>query len=202
MYPTQNITPLFPFLSPKVSMKRLALLLILSLCVPATLHADEASKQARVRELFALLHVEHISDQIRSSVMNQTAGIPKQLFGPDISPANKAKFDVLQEKILQTVDAQVGWRVLEPQYVRLYTDAYTEEEINGIVAFYKTPAGAAMIAKSPELSAKSIQLVQSKMAAVQPQLKQMVEDFVRDTKPTSAPPSANPATPPPASKPK
>jgi len=202
MYPTQNITPLFPFLSPKVSMKRLALLLILSLCIPITLHADDASKQAKVRELFALLHVEHISDQIRSSVMNQTAGIPKQLFGPDISPANKAKFDVLQEKILQTVDAQVGWRVLEPQYVRLYTDAYTEEEINGIVAFYKTPAGAAMIAKSPELSAKSIQLVQSKMAAVQPQLKQMVEDFVRDTKPTSAPPSANPATPPPASKPK
>ena len=183
-------------------MKRPALVLILSLCIPVTLHADDASKQAKVRELFALLHVEHISDQIRSSVMNQTAGIPKQLFGPDISPANKAKFDVLQEKILQTVDAQVGWRVLEPQYVRLYTDAYTEEEINGIVAFYKTPAGAAMIAKSPELSAKSIQLVQSKMAAVQPQLKQMVEDFVRDTKPTSAPPSANPATPPPASKPK
>jgi len=136
--------------------------------------------------------------------MSQTAGIPKQLFGPDISPENKAKFDVLQEKILQTVDAQVGWKVLEPQYVRLYTDTYTEEEINGIVAFYKTPAGAAMIAKSPELSTKSIQLVQSKMAAVQPQLKQMVEDFVRDTKPASTPtaPAAAPTTPPPATTPK
>jgi hypothetical protein len=136
--------------------------------------------------------------------MSQTAGIPKQLFGPEISPENKAKFDVLQEKILQTVDAQVGWRVLEPQYVRLYSDTYTEEEINGIVAFYKTPAGAAMIAKSPELSAKSLQLVQSRMAAVQPQLKQMVEDFVRDTKPASTPtaPAAAPATPPPATTPK
>jgi hypothetical protein len=185
-------------------MKRPALLLILSLCIPVTLHADDASKQAKVRELFALLHVEHISDQIRSSVMSQTAGIPKQLFGPEISPENKAKFDVLQEKILQTVDAQVGWRVLEPQYVRLYTDTYTEEEINGIVAFYKTPAGAAMIAKSPELSAKSLQLVQSKMAALQPQLKQMVEDFVRDTKPASTPttPAATPTTPPPATTPK
>ena len=179
-------------------MKRPALLLVLSLCLPSTLHADDASKQAKVRELFALLHVEHISDQIRSSVMNQTAGIPKQIFGPDISPENKAKFDVLQEKILQTVDAQLGWKVLEPQYVKLYTDTYTEEEINGIVAFYKTPAGAAMIAKSPDLSTKSIQLVQSKMAAVQPQLKQMVEDFVRDTRPAStpAPASATPATPP------
>ena len=178
-------------------MKRPALLLALSLCLPATLHADDASKQAKVRELFALLHVEHISDQIRSSVMNQTAGIPKQLFGPEISPVNKAKFDVLQEKILQTVDAQVGWKVLEPQYVKLYTDTYSEEEINGIVAFYKTPAGAAMIAKSPDLSTKSIQLVQAKMAAVQPQLKQMVEDFVRDTKPASTPaPATAPATPP------
>jgi len=184
-------------------MKRPTLLLVLSLCLPVTLHADDASKQAKVRELFALLHVEHISDQIRSSVMSQTAAIPKQLFGPEISPENKAKFDVLQEKILQTVDAQVGWRVLEPQYVKLYTDTYSEEEINGIVAFYKTPAGAAMIAKSPELSTKSIQLVQSKMAAVQPQLKQMVEDFVRDTKPASTPAApAAPATPPPATTPK
>ena len=83
-------------------MKRPTLLLLLSLCLPAPLHADDASKQAKVRELFALLHVEHISDQIRSSVMSQTAAIPKQLFGPEISPENKAKFDVLQEKILQT----------------------------------------------------------------------------------------------------
>src|SRR5215471_16030188 len=185
-------------------MKRPGLVLFLSLCLPASLHADEAAKQAKVRELFALLHVEHVSDQIRSNVMSQTATIPKQLFGPEISPENKAKFDALQEKILQTVDAQVGWRVLEPQYVKLYTDTYTEEEINGIVAFYKTPAGAAMIAKSPDLGAKSIQLVQSKMAAIQPQLKQMVEDFVRDTKPAAAPaaPSATPATPPPATTPK
>jgi hypothetical protein len=179
-------------------MKRPALLLALALCLPASLHADDASKQAKVRELFALLHVERISDQIKSNVMNQTAAIPQQLFGPSMSPENKAKFEAFQQKVLQTVDAQVGWKVLEPEYVQLYAQTYTEDELNGIVAFYKTPAGAAMIAKSPQLSAKSIGLVQSKMAAVQPQLKQMVEDFVRESKPASTPtsPAATPATPP------
>jgi uncharacterized protein len=183
---------------PKVSMKRPALLLALALCLPASLHADDASKQAKVRELFALLHVERISDQIKSNVMNQTAAIPQQLFGPSMSPENKAKFEAFQQKVLQTVDAQVGWKVLEPEYVQLYAQTYTEDELNGIVAFYKTSAGAAMIAKSPQLSAKSIGLVQSKMAAVQPQLKQMVEDFVRESKPASTPtsPAATPATPP------
>lgn len=178
-------------------MNRPALLLALSLCLPATLHADEASKQAKVRELFALLHVERISEQVKNNVMSQTATIPKQLFGGEMSPENKTKFEAFQKKVSQTVDAQVGWKVLEPEYVKLYADTYSEEEISGIVAFYKTPAGAAMIAKSPQLSTKSIELVQSKMAATQPQLQQMVQDFIRDTKPapTSPAPAATPATP-------
>jgi hypothetical protein len=184
-------------------MNRSALLLTLSLCLTATLHADEASKQAKVRELFTLLHVERISDQVKSNVMNQTAGIPKQLFGGEMSPENKIKFEAFQKKVLAAVDTQVSWKVLEPEYIKLYADAYTEDEISGIVAFYKTPAGAAMIAKSPELSAKSIALVQSKMAAVQPQLQQLAQDFIRDTKPgpTSTAPAKNPAAPP-ASSPK
>jgi hypothetical protein len=184
-------------------MNRPGLLLLLTLCiVPASLHADDATKQAKVRELFALLHVERISDQIKTNVLNQTAGIPKQLFaGADMTPENKAKFDAFQQKVVQTVDARLGWKVLEPEYIKLYSDAYTEDELNGIVAFYKTPAGAAMIAKSPELSAKSLEIVRSKMADVQPQLKTLLEDFVKDVKPAGTP-ATSPATPPPASTPK
>src|SRR3954447_23188618 len=104
-------------------MNRPALLLILSLCLPVTLHANDASKQAKVRELFTLLHVERISDQVKSNVMNQTAGIPKQLFGGEMSPENKIKFEAFQKKVLAAVDTQVSWKVLEPEYIKLYADA-------------------------------------------------------------------------------
>ena len=180
-------------------MKRTALLLTLALCLPASLHADDASKQAKVRELFALLHVERVSEQIKGNVMKQTEGIPQQLFPTGMTPENKAKFEAFQQKVLQAVDAQIGWKALEPQYVQLYTQAYTEDELNGIVAFYKTPAGAAMIAKSPQLSVKSSDLVQSKMTAVQPQLKSLLDEFLRETRPATAPspaPSAAPSAPP------
>ena len=180
-------------------MKRPALLLTLALCLPASLHADEASKQAKVRELFALLHVDRVSEQIKGNVMKQTATIPQQLFPTGLSPENKTKFDVFQQKVGQLVDAQIDWKVLEPQYVQLYAQTYTEDELNGIVAFYKTPAGAAMIAKSPQLSLKSTDLIQSKMTAIQPQLKQLLDDFLRETHPAAAPspaPSAAPSAPP------
>jgi len=36
-----------------------------------------------------------------------------------------------------------------------------------------------MIAKTPELSQKSMTLVQQKMVSLQPQIQQMVEDFAR-----------------------
>ena len=35
-----------------------------------------------------------------------------------------------------------------PDLVKLYSDAYSENELDGILAFYRTPAGRAMLAKN------------------------------------------------------
>ncbi len=54
-----------------------------------------------------------------------------------------------------------------------------------------------MIAKSPQLSNKTIQIVQNQMTTIQPQLQQVNEDFGRKMRELSSPPPAS-GTPTPA----
>jgi hypothetical protein len=169
-------------------MKRIALsmVLVVSLVLPLAAHADEASRRAKAQEMVTLLHMDKLMAQLMDNMMSQMNAMTSQMLGSSVSDEQKAKLAAFQKQVLAAVDAQVGWKAMEPEYVTLYAQTYTDEELDGIVAFYKTPAGASMIAKTPELSTKSMQLVQSRMMALQPQLKQMVDDFTKSVAPKPA----------------
>ncbi|MDE1175474.1 MAG: DUF2059 domain-containing protein [Edaphobacter sp.] len=141
-----------------------------------------------------MLHTERVSQQIEGNIMKQAAAMPQQLFGGQVPPDSKAKFDAFELQLKQATEAQIGWKVLGPEYVDLYAKTYTEPELDAILSFYKSPAGQSMLTKSPELSAQSMQLVQAKMTTLQPQLQKLAQDFVQSTKPaaTQPPPTLNP----------
>jgi len=183
-------------------MRKIALLLILSTSAFVTAHADEASKRAKAEEVLQLLHTDRVSEQIMGNIMKQAATIPQQVFGANVPPESQAKFDALQQKLKETMNVQIGWKALQPQYIDLYAKTYSEPELDGIITFYKSPTGQAMIARSPELAAQSAQIVQARMTTLQPQLRQLVEDFIQSNKPaaTQPPPTLTPA-PAPAPKP-
>jgi hypothetical protein len=170
-------------------MRRIALLPLVLCASLGSAHADEASKRAKAQEMLSLLHVERVSQQITSSIMKQASGMPQQLFGGEVPPESKAKFEAFEQKLQAMTEAQIGWKVLEPEYIALYAKTYTEPELDAILAFYKSPAGQSMLTKSPELSSQSVQLVQVRMATLQPQMQKLAEDFVQDTKPAAARPA-------------
>ncbi len=177
-------------------MKRLVLLLTLLLCLPLSAHADDASKRAKVQEMFALLHMDKLIGQMMDGIMKQASSNAEQMFGTNLTPDNKAKLDHFQAQLYQLLQEKAGWKALEPEYTDLYVQTYTEEELDAILAFYKSPAGASMIAKTPELTSKSMAISQTRIMAILPQVKQMMDDFIRDASKTTSTP------PPPAETPK
>jgi hypothetical protein len=78
------------------------------------------------------------------------------------------------------VSDALGWQVLEPEYAKLYADAYTEEELDGIVAFYKSPSWQAMVKKSPELMRQSGAMAQEHLLAIAPQIQQLMKEFITE----------------------
>lgn len=186
-------------------MKRILVSLLFLLPIASVAHADEASKRVKVRELFAILHVDQVSTQIQGNLDRQMQGLSAHQFGATPTPDQKKQFADLQTHVDGLVQQTIGWKIVEPDYIKLYSDTYTEPELDSILGFYKSPAGQAMLSKSPEISTKSIGITQQHMAAIEPQLRQMVQDFVKQTTPSSsAPPTLNSlppsgSTPPPSS---
>src|ERR1019366_255298 len=158
-------------------MNRSALVLVLALCLPIAARADEASHRAKAQEMIVLLHTDRMVKQVSANFMKQLSTAGEKLIGPNATDDKKAQLADFEKKFAQMIDAQVGWDVIEPLLTDYYTKAFTEEELDVIVTFYKTPAGAALVERMPAVNSQAIQLLQAKMAAVQPQMKQMYGDF-------------------------
>lgn len=173
-------------------MKRIIVALLFLLPLATVAHADEATKRVKVQELFTLLHVDQISSQILSNLNRQMQGLSAHQFGATPTAEQQKQFTDFQTHVTGLVQQTIGWKVVEPDFVKLYSDTYTEPEVDSFLAFYKSPAGQTMLTKSPELASKSLALTQQRMTTIEPQLRQMVADFVKQTTPaSSAPPSLN-----------
>ncbi len=164
-------------------MKRLSFALALLLVLPTLAHADDASRRAKVEEM---IHITKM-DQMMSQLMNQMsermkALTTKQTANLNMSADQRKVFDDYQAHIHQIMADSISWDKLKPLIITVYSETYTDEEVDGILAFYRTPAGQALIAKSPQLVAKTMDLVQKQMLDAQPKIQQATDDFTHQMK--------------------
>ncbi|MGA1197950.1 MAG: DUF2059 domain-containing protein, partial [Candidatus Latescibacterota bacterium] len=59
---------------------------------------------------------------------------------------------------------------IKADYIELYAEVFTEDELKGLINFYESPIGKAYIKKQPELTQKSMMLSQKMMMKVMPKL--------------------------------
>lgn len=79
---------------------------------------------------------------------------------------------------------------LRPGMARMYADLYTEEEIRGMTAFYRTPLGQRMIETQPELTAEMQRIVQERLQEAMPLLIQRIQEVMEQQEQTSPTPSS------------
>jgi hypothetical protein len=166
-------------------MKRLAFVIFLLLCLPVAGRADDASKRVKIQELFVLLHTERLTDEMMDRVMKQTSSFSNQIAGAKLTPDMKTKLADFQKRVFDLVSAQISWKDMEPQYVELYAQTYTEPELDAMLTFYKSPEGSSIIGKTSGVMAKSSELAQTRLNAIQPQLITMLQDFAKSAAATA-----------------
>lgn len=173
-------------------MKRSVLLLALAFSLPFTAHADDASLHAKAQQLVTVLHTENLVQQVDNNLTREFSAAAGQTVGAHPTPDQAAKLAAFQKNISSMIDQQLGWQTLGQDFVDLYARSFTEEQMDAIIAFYKTPAGIAFLDKTPALNTQMTQLLQSKISSAQPQLRKSLEDFRNDqagVPPTPAPPA-------------
>lgn len=165
------------------------------LCVqlfPAALHADEASRRASAEELFTLIHPEKLIEQMLSQANEQTTQMMSQMF-PNLQLTERQKKEQadFQARVMALIKDSLSWESIKPDYIKLYADSFTDEELTGIIGFYKSPPGHAMLEKTPDLLKSANVMMSARMHEVTPKLRQMMEDFQKQAaaEQNSSPPS-------------
>ena len=157
------------------------------LCATLAAHADDASKLAKVEEYFKLAKMDQLAAQTMSLAAAQVnSALMGNILGVTLTPEQQKQVDATQAQVMRVVQQAFGWDALEPEYAKLYAEAYTEEELDGMIAFYRSPSGQAMVEKTPGLMRQANTIVQARLGGVTTQLQQIIKDRAKQT-PASAP---------------
>ena len=65
-------------------------------------------------------------------------------------------------------------------YVRLYKETFSEEEVKGMLAFYRTPSGQAVIHKMPLLMQKVMLETNTMIRSMSPEMQKIQQDFASE----------------------
>jgi len=159
--------------------KAILLSLILLFALPYA-HADEATKRAKIEQMFKLIKIEQNMNQILDMSVTQSKQMVGGMFrDKKIAPADQKLIDDADAKVVVILRETIGWEKLRPAYIDLYASTYTEEEIDGILAFYHSPAGQSMLNKTPELMTKGNQIVSLQAREMQPKIRTLMEDLMK-----------------------
>ena len=148
-------------------------------------NAQEASRRAMAEELLNLMNVQ---ESIQKSIAMLKEMIPAQMekinqaTGQAIVPSNVSSHT---GKMMDVIAQELSWNKMKDDYITLYAETYTEDEMKGIIAFYKSPAGQAFTKKQPELMKRSMELNQKLMIQIMPKILSMMTQELKETPPSS-----------------
>ncbi|MEO6921513.1 MAG: DUF2059 domain-containing protein [Collimonas sp.] len=111
-------------------------------------------------------------------VMQQSMAMATK--GKTLNAKQQQALESIAAKMVQVMREEMSWDTMRPLYLQIYRESFTQDEIDGLAAFYKSPAGAAYIEKMPVVIQKSMTIMQSRMgpmmAKMQAAIKQAVEE--------------------------
>jgi hypothetical protein len=112
--------------------------------------ADADSHRQAVEKLFKLTQMEQ---RVNEGVDNVLLIQLQQ--SPQLEPHRQALNDFLQKHI--------GWNSMKDEIAAMYMEAFTEQELNEMNAFYITPTGQRVITDVPQLVQRRNQLAMRRM---------------------------------------
>ncbi len=100
----------------------------------------------------------------------------QMLKGHPISVDQQAKLDKMRVKVEEMVKQNMSWDNLEPTFIGIYQQSLTQSDVDGMLAFYSTPAGQSMVSKLPIIQQNAQAAMRQKLLMLMPELMKLVTE--------------------------
>ena len=159
------------------------------LLTPFLCNAAQPSDES-IEKLLTVAHtqkmVEGMIPQIEAMMKSME---DKMVDSQNLSPEENAKAKELAaattKKMMPIMKAQLSWENLKKIYFPIYRDSFSLEEIDGLIAFYSSPAGKAMVEKMPIVMQKSMAATQQLLVPMLQQMQKAMTDASEELKQTA-----------------
>ena len=109
-------------------------------------------------------------------------GMQQLAAGKTLSPEQQRVLDAVPAKFAAVMREEFTWASLRPAIVQLYRETFDQSEIDGLIAFYRSPVGQAFVSKMPIVMQKSMQVSQERMKVIVPKMRAAMEQAMADAK--------------------
>ena len=92
-------------------------------------------------------------------------------------------FDQLRPVLEEFYATYARWEDVEPDFIALYLDLFSEDEVRSLIAWYQTELGQRFRETQPELQRRSMEIGQRVVMEHQAELEAMIEEALRDGAP-------------------
>src|SRR4051812_13557129 len=145
--------------------------------------ADIPASEESIRELMGLTQSTKMIDELFQNIESSMQTSMRQTFaGQALSEKQERILSEIGAEIVAELKETMSPEALEPMYIEIYRNTLTQSEVDGMIAFYKTDAGRALIAKMPLIAKQAMEVMQRRMQAMVPKLQQMQQEMMERLK--------------------
>lgn len=106
--------------------------------------------------------------------------------GQTPNPEQQKILDGMRAKVVSLLKAEMQWETLEPTFLEVYRRTFTQQEVDGMIAFYGSRIGQSVVSKMPLAVQQSTQIMQEKMKVLLPKIQELVKNTIVQLKAAEA----------------
>ncbi len=135
--------------------------------------AVDPDRAAAAEGLFASMDMQKMLEE------SMAAGLDPQMAQFRQMGLSEAGVTELKTEMLSFLNDVMKWETLKPQFVRIYAEAFTAEEMKAMTEFYNTPVGKKAMALTPKLMTEGMTLGQKAVEDRQAELQQRITPIIQ-----------------------
>ncbi len=140
---------------------------------------EQLASKASIEVLLELTEAKQTYDATMKD-MAEMVTQSSERFLDQIPSQNQTKFKKAMTLFNAMFQEEMSWDKIKSHYLQIYAETFTQQEINDLIAFYKTPSGKAFIKKDPIVNQKISLLYKKKSMEIMDHFAKIVEESVNN----------------------
>jgi hypothetical protein len=155
--------------------------LALTACLSCSVFAENTPpNDASILELMSVMHVREGFDAVAENQLRKIKIATAPGFGEgQMTEGQKKIMAEAQVELTKLLRDEFSWSAYSAMYTRTVKSIYSQEEVDALVAFYRTPIGQSVQKKANVISALYGEFVDGRMRNAQPKINQFYSQTVR-----------------------